>query len=224
MRALPLRFLSALALLLFATHAHASESQTLVDRAKLTAQSMLQDQEMGAMRQVMKRAKGVLIVPSLVKAGFVVGGEGGDGVLLARNPDGSWSNPAFCLLLAGSVGLQIGVQEAEVVFVIMTDKAMNAMLRNEVKLGGDVGIAVGPVGIGYEASSAFATTGVDIYAFTRAKGLFAGGALEGSVIRPRRSYNAQFYGNEASSQQILQGQSAPTAGANELRETLSLFN
>src|SRR3546814_2006726 len=95
------------------------------------------DKEFFELPKFIKAAKGILIVPQLVKGGFIIGAEGGSGVFLARGTDGSWSPPAFYTLGAGSIGLQIGGEVKEVVFVMMSDKAVDAMLSSEFKLGAD---------------------------------------------------------------------------------------
>jgi len=162
-----------------------------------------------------------LIVPQLIKGGFIVGGEGGAGVLLAKGSDGSWSMPAFYTLAAGSVGLQIGAQIAEVVFTVMSDGALDALLKNEFKLGVDASVAVGPIGKGVEAST---TTNLDadVYSFAKVMGLFGGGALEGAGVLPRESYNQEYYGAAATPRQIVVERKYFNEQANDLRNALGI--
>ncbi|TAK98187.1 MAG: hypothetical protein EPO08_19665 [Rhodospirillaceae bacterium] len=147
----------------------------------------------GEMDHLLSEAKGVLIVPSFYKAGFFIGGAYGDGVMVARLPDGSFGDPSFYRMTAGSLGLQIGMQSAEIVFVIRTEKGMSAVLNDEFKFGANAGIAVGSVGAGAEAATT-THVGQDIVAYSKNSGLFVGGALEGAVIRPRKDWNAAVYG------------------------------
>ena len=134
------------------------------------------------MRKLIKQAKGVLIIPQFLKGGFIIGGSGGSGVLLGR--DANWSDPAFFTMGGGSIGFQIGGQVSEVVLLLMTNRAIDAVIHNEVKLGADASFAAGPLEIGAEAST---TTNLDtdIFSFSRAKGLFAGVSFEGAVIKSR---------------------------------------
>jgi lipid-binding SYLF domain-containing protein len=145
------------------------------------------------MDNLMARAKGVLIIPSYYKAGFILGGAYGDGVLVARLPDGSFGDPAFYRMTSGSIGLQIGMQSAAVVFIILTEKGMSAVLNDEFKLGANAGMSIGSVGVGVEAATT-TNVGKDIVAYSKNAGLFAGGALEGAVIKPRKDWNAAVYG------------------------------
>ena len=143
--------------------AAASEPEALVEKAALTIEKLLVDPDLTELAPFVDRAQAVLIIPQLVKGGFIIGGEGGSGVLLVRGSDGTWSPPAFYTLAAGSIGLQIGGQVSEVVFTIMNDGAVDAVLDENFKLGADASVALGPLGKGVEAST---TTNLsdDIYA------------------------------------------------------------
>src|SRR5919198_92257 len=114
--------------------AQSPDQSELVDRAKATLERMLADREYATFKRMLPNAKAALIVPSLFRAGFVVGGEGGSGVLLSRSPQNEWSYPAFMYVAAGSVGLQIGVQEAEVVLLVMTDNGLFQVTTNEFRM------------------------------------------------------------------------------------------
>ena len=169
----------------------ASDQEELVMRSTVTLRAMLANPDFAELRNLMTKARGVLVVPNFFKAAFIVGGEGGSGVLMARHARG-WSAPAFYTIASASVGLQIGGQASEVVFVIMSDKAMNAISNGQLKLGGDISFAFGALGKGLSASTAFAS-GVDIYAVANTEGLFAGGALTGSYIKAREEWNREYY-------------------------------
>ncbi|KAF0138167.1 MAG: hypothetical protein FD153_1486, partial [Rhodospirillaceae bacterium] len=167
-----------------------------------------------------RRARAVLVVPSLVKAGFILGAEYGNGVLMARDPGTTrFTGPAFFKVVAGSIGLQAGVQEAEVVFIIMTDRGLSAVLDNRFKAGAGVSVAF-IRGVGIEAATT-SNIGADIYAFALTTGLFGGGALDGTVIEPRTDWNNHFYGDvQADTRAILFERRFGNPGADRLQEIL----
>ncbi|MEE8279656.1 MAG: lipid-binding SYLF domain-containing protein, partial [Alphaproteobacteria bacterium] len=151
----------------------ASVPQELVEKAKLTTEKLLKEPDFPTLAKWIKEAKGVLIVPSLLKASFIFGVAGGNGVLLARDKEGNWGYPAFYTVSAGSFGLQAGFQDAEVVFVIMTDAGLESVIDNGLKLGLEASMAIGPVGTGVSGATT-SGFGADIYAFSKAVGLFGG--------------------------------------------------
>ena len=194
------------------------EQQQIVDRARHTIDAMRHDESFGNATQLLHRAKAVMIVPQLIKAGFFVGGEGGDGVLLVRTPTG-WSNPAFYTVGAASFGLQIGGETAEMVFLVMSDRALDAWMHNEVKLGAQAGLTVAVVGSNAEMD-ATTNANVDVIAWARTKGAYAGVTVEGSLIKPREEFDTAYYGRPLSSEQIIHGVGANSA-ANALRRALA---
>jgi len=196
-----------------------NDQQQTVTSATATLERLKTDESYRQnLAPLLARARAVLIIPHLVKAGFVVGGEYGEGVLLARGVDG-WSQPAFYALIAGSLGLQVGIQDAEVIFIIMSDKALNAVMNNSLKLGADVGVAFLTAGAGVEAST---TTNMraDIYAFSHSVGFFGGGALEGAVIKPLGTWNSAYYRKSVAPADILLNGAVANAGTDRLRELL----
>lgn len=179
-----------------------TEQEHLVNEAQLTLEKLLGDDNLGNMPDFLNRARAVYIIPALFKGGFVLGAEGGKGVLLAKGSDGSWSSPAFYTMAGGSIGLQIGGQVSEVVLTIMNDEALKAILEDNFKMGGDLSIAVGPLGAGIEAGTT-SNFDADVYAFSHAVGLFGGGSLEGSAILTNDDDNQTYYGNAAPPEAIL---------------------
>ena len=170
------------------------DARHILEEAAITVERVREEmKKSGDMDRLMSQSKGILIIPSYYKAGFLVGGAYGDGVLVSRLPDGGFGDPAFYRMTSGSIGLQIGMQSAEIVFMIITEKGLSSVLNDEFKLGANVGMSVGTLGVGAEADTT-TNVGKDIIAFSKAAGLFAGGALEGAVIRPRRDWNAAVYG------------------------------
>jgi len=197
------------------------EEQALVDKAKLSVEAFARENDMGTMRHMLGRAKAVMVFPELIKGGFIIGGEGGSGLLLTRNAaTGAWSAPAFYTLAAGSIGLQIGGQVSQMMMLVMTDKGLEAVYKNQFKAGADASLAAGPVGRGIEAA---ATSNLrdDIYAFSIAKGLFGGASLEGAAISPRYSRNQAYHGhNAAQPRDVVTGAVPTSAGADGLRQAL----
>jgi lipid-binding SYLF domain-containing protein len=209
------------ALLVFAPPAHAvSEQQDLVNRADVVLQSLRSNPDYSEVDDLMKDAKAVFIVPQLLKAAFFIGGEGGDGVIVSRFDDGSWSGPAFYVIGSASFGLQFGAKSSEVVFIIRTEKGLKAILDENVKLGGDVSVALVTVGKGLGAGTGFKRD-ADIYAVSQADGLFAGAAFDGSIISSRDEWDADYYGQPYVARDILwdgKGKGAP--GADRLVQDL----
>jgi len=181
----------------------AQDARHLVDKARLTFESFMADKDLGpSVRSLVKRAKGVLIYPQLLKGAFLVGVSGGSGVMLAHDAKArKWGGPAFYTMGEASFGLQIGGQAAEVVLVALTDRGVAALLSTSAKLGADVGVAVGPVGAGAEAATA--NLSADIISYSRAKGLYGGISLEGAVVAARDGLNKAYYGKEVTPTAIL---------------------
>ena len=165
-------------------------------------------------------ARAVLIVPDLVKGGFILGAEYGTGVLLTRDPNGTWNGPAFYSIASGSVGLQIGLQDSETVYVIMSDNGLYAVMNDKMKLGADANVALIVVGGGAEASTT-TNVGADIYAFSTAVGLFGGVSLQGSGILPRHSWNAEYYGGQPTPEDILIYHRYSNPQASRLKDVLA---
>ena len=203
-----------------APRAQDAKSQELVDKARYTLERMLASPDFSRMPGTLKRAYGVIIMPSIIKGGFILGGEGGSGVLMTRDANNQWSYPAFYGMGAGSIGLQIGFQDSEVVFAINTLKGLNAILNNNFKLGVDASVALGPVGQGIEGSTTTAA-GADIEAFSKNRGLFAGGAFEGAVIYELAERNRDYYGLGSSARAIVMDRSFTNANAESLRAVLN---
>lgn len=183
-----------------APSALASEQLELIDHANRTVDHLKSDPAFATAANMIHSARAVLIVPRLVKGGFIFGAEGGDGVLLKRNGR-SWSSPAFYSLASASFGLQIGLEQAELVFIIMTDRALRGIERSEFKIGAGAGITVVTLSSGAEG----ATTGQggDIVVWASGTGAYGGLTFNGSVVKSRDSWNEDFYGHNAMVPDIL---------------------
>jgi lipid-binding SYLF domain-containing protein len=202
--------------------ARANDQQEVVDGAYLMAKSVRSGSGAATnVRELLHRARGILIIPELVKGGFILGAQGGSGVLLVRDPkSNTWSPPAFYTMGAGSVGLQIGVEVSKIALIIMSDKALNAVMRDEFKIGAEAGLAIATLGAGAEASTT-AHGGADIYAFAESKGLFGGIALQGGVMKPRPSYNEAYYKPGARLDDIVLHRKYSNSGARNLQSMLN---
>jgi len=187
-----------------------SEPEQLVGRARITFQSMMSDNQYPGLVDLASRAKAIIIVPSQLRAAFIIGGRGGNAVMLVRNAQNSWSPPAFYTVGGLSFGLQVGGDSSEIVIAVMTERGLNAVLDRQVTLGGDAGISVGELGKGVNAATAMGLKS-DMYAFARSEGLYAGASLEGSVISPRHVWNRQLYGANVSPRNILVDRSASSS-------------
>lgn len=153
--------------------------------------------------KLLDEAKAIVIIPDTIKAGLVLGGRRGRGVLSVRNADGSWSNPSFVTLTGGSIGLQVGVQSADVVLVFRSERGLDSIVNGKFTLGADAGVAAGPMG----RNAAAATDGqmkAEIWSWSRARGLFAGVSLDGAVLSIDDEANAAVYGRDTTPRMIFE--------------------
>ncbi len=187
----------------------------LVDRAYITLQKFLKDDQMAWLREHLREAKGIIIVPQMLKGAFFIGGSGGSGVLLVRKGRCDWTYPAFYLLGSVSFGLQVGGEASEIVLLVMSQGGIDALLSTAVKLGGDLSVAAGPVGMGAKAQIA------DVLAFGYSKGAFIGISVEGAVLKPRNSWNRIYYGRPVRPVDIIYGQKVKNPHADKLRRLLT---
>lgn len=196
-----------------------SDSEELVTTARFALERFIEDPEELPLNDYLANAKGVFIVPTLVRGGLLLGAEGGTGVLLVKGSDGSWSPPAFYTLAAGSIGLQIGGEVSEAIFTLMSEDAVAAMLASEFKLGGDLSVAIAHKGAGLKAST---TTNwkADIYAFSKSVGLFGGGSLEGAKIFERTALNQEYYGGSPTPEAIVLERRFSNGQSDKLRAAL----
>lgn len=193
-----------------------TKQQELVDRATIVIRHVLSDPNMEWARCHLQQAEAIIIFPSILKGAFLIGGEGGNGVALARDKkSGAWSYPAFYTMGSVSFGLQIGGKVSEVLLMVMTQKALDALMTTSVKLGADVGIAAGPVGTGVKGKL------TDILAFVHSKGAFAGISLDGAVIATKNKWNNSYYNNPVSTSDIFVRRTVKNPGADKLRTAVS---
>jgi lipid-binding SYLF domain-containing protein len=152
-------------------------------------------------QSILGKASGIAIFPSTIKAGFVVGGTRGRGII-SRHSASGWSSPAFLTLTGGSFGLQIGGQAADIILVINGDRGLENLVSNQFKIGADASVAAGPVGRDAQAATDIQLR-AQILSYSRARGLFAGVTINGSTIRQDQDANQRFYGKRLTTRQIV---------------------
>ena len=162
--------------------------------------------------RMLRDAEAVAVIPDVVKAGFVVGGRYGKGLIAVRTPDGTWSNPSFLSLTGGSVGFQAGVQSTDVVLVFRTRRGLDSVVNGKFTLGADAAIAAGPIGRTASASTD-AQLKAEIYSYSRSRGLFAGVALDGAVLAIDHDANEQVFGANVTPRRIFEGGVGPAPDA-----------
>jgi lipid-binding SYLF domain-containing protein len=194
------------------------EQQKLVNAADTTLSHFMSDPDMTWLQQNINRAKAVMISPEVAKAGFIFGGSGGRAVTLAHDAKtGKWVGPAFYTMATASVGFQAGISVSEVVTLVMSDKGLNSLLAPSVKLGGDASVAAGPIGAGAKSDVV-----ADFITFSRAKGIYGGLNLDGTVIAISNEWNEAYYNKKPIlPPDILVRMSAHNKGADKLLADVS---
>ncbi|MGE4481206.1 lipid-binding SYLF domain-containing protein [Acidocella sp.] len=214
--------LTAIMATAIATPALADSNQHLVDSSTLALEDMMGGAQGTQAQEFLRKAKAVVICPNVFRAGFFIGGEGGGCVLSARTADGGWSSPALYSMGSGSFGLQIGVQSAEVMMIIMTDGGLNALLNSQFKIGADAGISVATLGAGVTGAMSTAWN-ADIISFSKSQGLYGGVSLSGTVLSNDSGAEQKYYGQALSARQIVVDGQGNNPGANPLRMTLQHY-
>jgi SH3 domain-containing YSC84-like protein 1 len=201
-----------------------SEQQQLVERSRLVLDAFLSDPQFEDVRVYVQNAYAILIMPQMLKGGFLLGASYGNGILLARDPQsGAWGEPAFFGMGGGSIGLQIGLQSSDMIFTIMNEGALNKVLDHGLKFGADAGVAAGPLG----AEVGTGTTlhlGEDVYAWGMSQGAFGGFWLDGTLILPKNDWNQAYYGRPIQPEEIVRQRSGvANAEVAALHDALTRF-
>ncbi len=173
---------------------------------------------------LLRNAKGIAVIPSVVKVGLVIGGRYGKGVVSIRNANGSWSNPLFLSVSGGSIGWQIGAQSTDVILVFKSRKSIDSIIRGKFTLGADASIAAGPVGRMASAATDIQMNS-EIYSYSRSRGLFAGITFDGARLKIEQTDNASYYRNKSlQPDQIIAGDkvAAPASSA-KLQDFLNRY-
>lgn len=154
--------------------------------------------------ELLSKAYAIAVIPDVIKAGFVIGGRHGLGLMSIKNTDGTWSNPSFVSMTGGSIGFQAGVQSTDVVLVFRTQRGVDNIVHGKFTLGADAAVAAGPVGRN-AAASTDAELKAEIYSYSRSRGLFAGVSLDGSVLAIDHDANQSVYGSGVTPRRIFDG-------------------
>lgn len=216
----------ALSALFLSVTAHAADLDNRLWESKQILNEYMQMPEQDRIpSSLLKSAKAIAIFPSMVKAGFVVAAQYGNGVVLVKDEaTGEWSAPAFYRMSGGSVGFQLGGQASDAVLVITNERGVRGFLENKFTLGADASVAAGPVGRDAEGKTDWQMKS-SVYSYSRSRGLFAGVALDGMVINEDRDANTSYYGAGSSGESILMKRSVqPSPKGKELIETLSKYS
>jgi lipid-binding SYLF domain-containing protein len=197
-----------------------AKRQSLVDQCLESSRRVLSGKDYPDVLKLMPKARAVLIIPELVQGGFIIGAAGGRGTLLTKSGPGNWSYPGFYGMGSGSLGLQIGGKVSEIVFIVLTEKGLSALLSSKFKFGAEAGVTMVAVGAGIEGATTMAG-GADIAAFSNSTGLFAGASIEGSYLDADNDWNTIYYGPGATTQSIVMDRRFTNPGAEPLRKFLA---
>jgi lipid-binding SYLF domain-containing protein len=216
-------FTSLLAIALVGT-AWAEEAIERMEEARTVFEEIMRTPDKGIPRDLLAKAHCLIVVPSVKRAGFIVGGQYGVGVAMCRQPQGQgWTGPSTVKVEGGSFGLQIGGGETDVVMMVMNETGSNKLMKSEFTLGGEGAVMAGPVGRSTSAETD-AYFRAEILSYSRSRGLFAGVALKGSTLRSDDGDNKKIYGKEVKHEDILRGKVPSPASAKSLLDTVSRFS
>ncbi|WP_438381963.1 lipid-binding SYLF domain-containing protein [Asaia sp. BMEF1] len=197
-----------------------STQQALVDRATLAVQDIFQGTTPNSRAQrYLAKARAVMVCPSVFRMSIVFGGAGGGCLLLSRDARGSWSDPAFYTLSSASMGIQLGVESSELMFFVMSDRGLQALLDSQFKFSAGASASFANMGSGIESGSAGASN-TDILALQKSSGLFAGASLGGSKLTIDSSANRAFYNQPVGPEDIVISMRVNNTGADPLRRVL----
>ena len=221
-RAVVCAALVCIAAALSAQSPSASEEVARLREAVTIMHDVMKGDDTAIPDSILKRAEGIAIFPSTLKAGFIFGGQRGHGILSARTEKG-WSPPTFMTLTGGSFGLQAGGQATDIVFVIMNRRGLENFIKNQFKFGADASAAAGPVGRDLQAGTDLQMR-AEILSYSRARGLFAGVTVNGSTVRTDTDANYRFYDTRFNSPQIVTGGLAGSPeSTKDWQETLAKY-
>ena len=192
-----------------------------IHEAGVTLHEIMNAGDHGIPEDLVRRAQCVVVVPDLKRAGFIIGGKYGKGVLMCRTANG-WSAPSTIRIEGGSIGLQIGAGETDLVLLVMNRGGENKILSDKFTVGGDASVMAGPVGRSANAATD-AVMKAEILAWSRSRGVFGGISIEGATLRPDNDDNAKIYGRSVTSREIVHGDVPAPAAAKGLYDELNRF-
>lgn len=170
-------------------------------------------------QELLKMANGIIIVPKLINAGFVLAGKRGKGLAMVKLEDGSWSNPVFVTITGGSVGFQAGVQSIDLVLIFKSAETLQNIGKGSFTLGGDISVSAGPVGRNSSASTDYKME-AEVYSYSRSKGLFAGISVSGSAISIDQKANENFYNNEENAKALFSSTEIDSESIHKMKSAL----
>lgn len=204
MRAIALTLLVALfATTALPTRAGEEENQRAQNALRVLTEVM-QAPDKAIPKELLANAHAIAVIPDVIKAGFVIGGRRGEGLIAVKTRDGTWSNPSFIGLTGGSIGFQAGVSSTDVILVFRTQRGVESIVNGKFTIGADASAAAGPVGRSAQASTD-AQMHAEIYSYSRARGLFAGAALDGTALVIDNTANQAVYGDGVTARRIFDG-------------------
>jgi lipid-binding SYLF domain-containing protein len=180
------------------------EEQTRAENAVRVLNEVMQAPDKAIPRDLLRNAHAIAVIPDVIKAGLVIGGRHGNGVISVKTRDGTWSNPSFIGLTGGSIGFQAGVSSTDVILVFRTQRGVDSIVHGKFTIGADASAAAGPVGRSAQASTD-AQLKAEIYSYSRARGLFAGAALDGTALTIDNGANKAAYGDGITARRIFDG-------------------
>ena len=193
-----------------------------VEQAILTLDEIMEIPEKGMPPSLLANAKAIAILPNVIKAGVVIAGRFGRGIMLVRNKSGQWGHPIFITIGGGSLGFQIGAQATDVILVFKSTRGTEKIFRGKMTLGADAAVAAGPVGRRIEASTD-ETFRAGILSYSRSRGLFAGVSLEGSILSVDDEWNKDFYDRSVKAEDLLAGQGRAPSVATRLKKKINSY-
>ena len=203
-----MRIVTTLMLALFATAAlpalAGEQELSRAENAVRVLKEVMQAPDKAIPHDLLQNAHAIAVIPDVIKAGFVVGGRHGEGLISVKPRDDTWSNPSFIGLTGGSIGFQAGVSSTDVILVFRTQRGVDSIVNGKFTLGADASAAAGPVGRSAQASTD-AQLKAEIYSYSRARGLFAGAALDGSALTIDNDANQAVYGDGVTARRIFDG-------------------
>jgi lipid-binding SYLF domain-containing protein len=182
----------------------ATDQVQKIEEAIRVLEEMMKESDKSIPVGLIEKCAGIAIIPDVIRAGLVIGGRHGKGVLLLRTEAGGWTDPSFIDIKGGSIGWQAGVQSADVILVFRTPRSVNKITEGDFTLGADVGVAAGPLGRTAEASTNTELK-AEILSYSRSRGLYAGLTFQGSSIQEDKKANRAFYGADISPKAIFEG-------------------
>jgi SH3 domain-containing YSC84-like protein 1 len=178
------------------------DTEKKVERITTVFEEIMTEPKSRIPRRLLEASQGIVIIPSVLRAGFIFGGTRGTGVMMLRDPGGPWSNPAFVNITSGSLGLQIGAKSSDIVMIFKSRDVVNQFMTGSFRLGGSVAGALGPLeSTPVTSASGFGDT--PVYTYARSSGIFGGVSLEGAKLGFNSTWNSKLYGRSLSPRQIF---------------------